>query len=86
MVSFRVFIKEKTNLKANDLKKGDRVVDINSDCKHYKSEGTVVAVKKIKGKNNTVVGNKVVYKCNNKGKNWNKNDNLEKTEIQLSKK
>lgn len=85
MVSFRVFLKEKS-LKPNELKKGDVVVDTNQDCKHHKSKGVVTAVKKIKGKKDNIVGNKIEYKCTNSGKKWKKGDKLEKTEIQLKKK
>lgn len=84
MVSFRVFLKEKS-VKPNELKKGDRVIDTNPNCKHYKSKGIVTAVKKIKGKKGNVVGNKVEYKCTNKGSCWKRNDKLEKTEVQLGK-
>jgi hypothetical protein len=85
MLSFKLYIENKSHLKPNELKRGDKIEDINSDCKHYKSKGTVTRVTKIKGKNGNIVGNKVAYKCTNKGKNWDKNEELEKTEIQLSK-
>jgi hypothetical protein len=83
-ISFRAFY-EKTNLVANELKPGDRIEDCNPDCKHYKSEGEVTAVKQIKGKGRNIVGNKVEYRCDNSGTNWKKGDRLEKTEIQLKK-
>ncbi len=80
MESFRTFISEKLS-----FKRGDKVTDINPDCKEYKSKGVVTAVKKIKGKKGNIVGNKIEYKCCNNGKTWRKNDKLEKTEIQLKK-
>ena len=82
--SFKEFL-EKTNLVANELKPGDKIEDCNPDCHHYKSAGTVTAVKQIKGKGKNIVGNKVEYKCSNTGENWKKGDRLEKTEIQLKK-
>lgn len=82
--TFKEFI-EKTNLLPNEVKVGDKVEDCNKDCKHYNSKGTVVGVSKIKGKGDNIIGNKVKYKCNNSGKTWDKNDELEKTEIQLKK-
>lgn len=83
--TFKAFV-EKTNLEPNELKIGDEVVDSNKECKHYKSKGKVLQVKKIKGKKGNIVGNKVEYKCDCDGKNWKKGDKLEKTEIQLKKK
>lgn len=84
MNSFKQFV-ENTNIKANELKPGDKIEDINPDCKHYKSRGVVTKVKKIKDKTGTV-GNKVCYKCTNNGKAWTKGQTLDKTEIQLKKK
>lgn len=83
MISFKIFTESK--LKPNELKKGDKIEDINPECKHYKSKGIVTKITKIKGKNNNIVGNKVCYKCTNNGQNWKKNEELEKTEIQLNK-
>jgi len=85
MITFKVYIKEKTNIDSGELKKGDKVTNCNKDCKHFKSGGIVTSVKKIKGKKGNTVGNKIEYKCANSGKNWKKNDKLEKTEIQLKK-
>jgi hypothetical protein len=84
MDTFKVFY-EKTNLEPNELTIGDRVEDCNSDCKHYKSKGSVTKVSKIKGKKGNIVGNKVSYRCDCDGPTWSKGDELEKTEIQLKK-
>ena len=72
----------------NELKKGDKVKNTNPECKHYKSEGEVTSVRKIKqkGKNKNVAGNIVKYKVTNKGKRFKDGDDLEKTEVQLDKK
>lgn len=85
MVTFQQYINEKTNLEPNEVEPGDKIVDNNPECKHYKSTGVVTGVKKIKGKKGNIVGNKVEYKCTNKGKAWKQGDKLEKTEIQLKK-
>jgi hypothetical protein len=85
MILFRDFVNEQTNLEPNEVKPGDEIVDNNPECKHYKSKGVVTDVKKIKGKKGNIVGNKIEYRCTNKGKAWKKNDKLEKTEIQLKK-
>lgn len=77
--TFKAFV-EKT------FKPGDKVENINPDCKQHKSKGTVTAVKNIKGKKGNIIGKKVEYKCDCEGKTWKKGDKLEKTEIQLKKK
>lgn len=76
--------KEKTNLAPNDLKPGDKIENCNKGCKHFKSKGTVTKIKKMKGKGG-VVGNKIEYKVENKGKNFTPGKKIEKTEIQLKK-
>lgn len=86
MITFRKFIIEqnKTNVKPNEIKKGDEVENCNKECKHFKSKGTVTSVKKVKdGKD--VVGNIIKYKVKNKGKKYKAGQELEKTEIQLKK-
>ena len=84
MKTYKQFV-EKTNIIANELKPGDAIEDINPDCKHYKSKGSVTKVEKIRNKTGTV-GNKVRYKCTNDGDAWTKGQSLDKTEIQLKKK
>jgi len=82
-VNFKEFF-EKTNLKPNELKTGDRVENCNSDCKHHKSTGTVTRVIKLKdGKD--IAGNEIEYECDNNGSTWRKGQKLKKTEIQLKK-
>ncbi len=85
MIPFKQFFHKRTNVTANELQNGDRVVNINPRCKHYSSVGTVNSVKKIANNRGEILGNKVCYKCNNTGSTWRKGDNLEKTEIQLKK-
>jgi hypothetical protein len=77
---------KKTNLVANELKKGDKVKNINPDCQHCGTEGKVVKTVKRKGKGG-ICGTTVIYKVQKdplhngeyKGKS------IEKTEIQLKK-
>lgn len=79
MQTFRFFIEGKCNVKANELKPGDRVKDINPDCEDYGAEGTVQSVESIKdGKK--IAGNLVKIKTKNKD-----NKTIKKTEIQLKK-
>jgi hypothetical protein len=84
--NFKQFLSEdkKCNLQPNELKPGDKVENVNADCKHFKSKGKVTGVKKVKGKGGDV-GRKVEYQINNQGKNFKKGENVEKTEIQLRK-
>lgn len=86
MISFRHFLieQEKTNVKPNELKKGDKVENCNKECKHYKSKGVITSVEKIKdGKD--VAGNLIKYKIKNKGGAFKPGQEVEKTEIQLKK-
>jgi len=86
------FYEQKTNIRANELKRGNTVKNINPECAHFKSEGEVVKVasmpviktKKVKNGKNTP-GNLVTYKITNNGKNFEPGDVVTKTEIQLSK-
>lgn len=77
---------KKTNLVANELKKGDEVKNINPDCQHCGTEGRVTKVIKHKGKGG-ISGKTVLYKVEkdplHKGKYAGKS--VEKTEIQLKK-
>jgi hypothetical protein len=79
-----ILSREKTNVLPNDLKPGDKIENCNKDCKHFKSKGTVTNIEKIKGKGG-IVGNKIEYKIENKGKNFKPGKKVEKTEIQLKK-
>jgi hypothetical protein len=85
VISFSKFYTEKTDLEPNELKVGDKVSNCNPECKHYKSSGVVKKIIKLKGRKGNVVGNKIRYKCNKDGSNFEKGDELEKTEIQLKK-
>jgi hypothetical protein len=72
------------NVCANELKPGDRVKNINSDCKEKDAKGVVRSVKKVKdGKK--IAGNLVEFEVKNKGRHYNPGDKLKKTEIQLKK-
>jgi len=85
MILFNKFFSENKATTPNEFKKGDKIVDTNPECKHYKSKGVVTAVKKHKDSKGNTIGNTVCYKCTNSGKSWKKKDELEKTEIQLKK-
>ena len=50
-----------TNLVANQLKKGDKIKNINPDCQHCGNEGKVVKTIKHKGKGG-ISGKTVIYK------------------------
>ena len=75
---------EKTDLDANELSVGDVIRNINPECKHYKSKGKVVGVKKLLG-DTGASGKLIRYVVLNKGKTFKPGDKLEKTEIQLTK-
>lgn len=62
------------------FKPGDRVKNINPDCKQYRTTGKVTKVSDIKGRKGNIIGKKVEYKCDCNG------DKLEKTVDQLKKK
>ena len=74
------------------FKTGDKIQNINKDCEHYKSTGTVKKVKNlpeigskdVKSKHNTP-GQVVEYPVDNDGKTYEKGNKLTKTEIQLKK-
>lgn len=72
------------NIKANELKRGDQVKDINPKCKEHNAKGKVKKINKIKdGKR--IAGNLVEIEVQNNGKNFKKGDKIKKTEIQLRK-
>jgi hypothetical protein len=60
---------------------GDKVKNVNAECKHYGSEGTVKEIRDLPED----MGYAVVYECTNDGSTWKKGDMLGKTEIQLQK-
>lgn len=72
------------NVCANELKKGDKVKDINPGCKEYNAKGKVKSIKKVKDGKRTA-GNVVEIEVQNNGKNFKKGDKIKKTEIQLRK-
>lgn len=63
------------------FKVGDKVRNINANCKHYGSEGVVKEIRNLPED----MGYAVVYECMNEGMTWKKGDLLGKTEIQLKK-
>ena len=63
------------------FKVGDKVKNINAECKHYGSEGVVKEIRELPDD----MGYAVVYECTNEGASWKKGDMLGKTEIQLQK-
>jgi len=63
------------------FKVGDKVKNINAQCKHYGSEGVVKEIRELPED----MGYAVVYECTNDGATWKKGDMLGKTEIQLEK-
>jgi hypothetical protein len=82
------------NVDANELSPGDHIENINPECDHFKSRGTVVKVKKIPQDSEKTAGNIIVYRVSNSSDDFNEkllngtfkvNDLLAKTEIQLKK-
>jgi len=63
------------------FKVGDKVKNVNANCKHYGSEGIVKEIRDLPDD----MGYAVVYECTNEGSNWKKGDMLGKTEVQLQK-
>ena len=60
---------------------GDKVRNVNEECMHHQSEGTVEDVKELPNNMGNVIG----YMCSNAGNNWVKGDVLYKTPDQLEK-
>lgn len=92
MLNFNKFYEQRTNVAPNELKPGDRVKNVNPECDHYKSVGTVKHVKKIKQDSDKTVGNIIDYEVENDSDNvpnkngtFHRGEDLEKTEIQLKK-
>ena len=90
MKTFRQYLAE---VRARELKPGDKVKNVNRDCEHADSEGEVEAVVKLPHKGDEEVKNKnnmpgrlVKYKVTNDTKNAEKGDHLYKTADQLDKK
>ena len=59
---------------------GDPIVNVNPNCKHYQSRGTVMDIKPLAGDAGTIV----VYQVSNGGENFSPGDILEKTLDQLA--
>lgn len=79
----------------NKFLPGDKVENVNPDCKHFGSIGTIAYVKDVMGKQlwasedskamerEQVAGCVFGYITENEGKNWMRGDTLEKTPDQL---
>lgn len=63
------------------FKVGDKVKNINAQCKHYGSEGLVKEIRDLPED----MGYAVIYQATNDGATWKKGDMIGKTEIQLEK-
>jgi hypothetical protein len=82
---FLGFLKEETcNVCVNELRPGDKVKDINPECKEKNAKGVVKKIRKIKD-GNRIAGNVIEFEVKNKGKNYRPGERLKKTEIQLKK-
>jgi len=79
--NYVMFNKEDESIASVMFKVGDKVKNINAECKHYGSEGIVKEVRDLPED----MGYAVVYECTNDGSTWKKGDMLGKTEIQLQK-
>jgi len=60
---------------------GDTVVNNNTGCKHYQSQGEVLDIKDL----DDDMGKVIVYRCKNSGDNWSVGDILQKTMDQLTR-
>ena len=80
--NYVMFNKENQESSASMMfKVGDKVKNINAECKHYGSEGIVKEIRDLPED----MGYAIVYECTNDGATWKKGDMLGKTEIQLVK-
>ena len=80
--NYVMFNKENEESSASmTFKIGDKVKNVNAECKHYGSEGIVKEIRDLPED----MGYAVVYECTNDGASWKKGDMLGKTEIQLVK-
>jgi len=81
----KLLSENKCNVCANQLKPGDKVVDINKGCSECNARGTVKSIKKIRDKGGKIAGNLVDVEVKNYGKTFKPGDRIKKTEIQLKK-
>jgi hypothetical protein len=80
--NYVMFNKENQESSASMMfKVGDKVKNVNAECKHYGSEGIVKEIRDLPEN----MGYAVMYECTNDGSTWKKGDMLGKTEIQLVK-
>ena len=79
--NYVMFNKEDESIASVMFKVGDKVKNINAECKHYGSEGIVKEIRDLPDD----MGYAVVYECTNDGSSWKKGDMLGKTEVQLVK-
>jgi hypothetical protein len=80
--NYVMFNKENEESSASMMfKVGDKVKNVNAECKHYGSEGIVKEIRDLPEN----MGYAVMYECTNDGSSWKKGDMLGKTEIQLVK-
>lgn len=80
--NYVMFNKENEESNASMMFKiGDKVKNVNAECKHYGSEGIVKEIRDLPED----MGYAVMYECTNDGSTWKKGDMLGKTEIQLVK-
>ena len=80
--NYVMFNKENQEIEASAMFKiGDKVKNINPECDHYGSQGTVKQIKELP----EGMGYAIVYECENEGMNYKKGDMLAKTEVQLIK-
>ena len=63
------------------FKVGDKVKNVNAQCKHYGSEGIVKQIRELPED----MGYAIIYEATNDGVTWKKGDMIGKTEIQLEK-
>lgn len=71
---------DKKSTASSMFKVGDAVKNVNTECKHYGSEGVITEISDLPND----MGKVVTYKTVNSGKTWSAGDSLTKTEVQLA--
>ena len=76
----RSVLKEAFQSHTNEPVEGDRVINVNDNCKHKGSKGVVLSIHELPGDQ----GKTVEYQCTNDGPTWDAGEVLIKTMDQLA--
>ena len=77
--ALRLIVREVLQSHTAEPEIGDYVVNVNTGCKHYGSEGVVIRMEELPEDS----GIAACYKCTNSGANWSRGDVLQKSLDQL---